>query len=292
MKKKLFFLVFIFFLSSSIFAQLEDRLGFLTDQEVQDYVQPLATTLGVAFNSGSYHTAAVSKVFGFGLSFKYMMIFIPDDQKSFTPANMPEGYTASEPTATIYGGSGTAYPGPAGYLAYPSGLDISTMPMISPQISASLLGSELMLRYLPEISVGDENFSLFGFGLKHSISQYIPLAPVDIAVQFLYNTFTVTNIVDVSNIAFNAHASKTFGLFTAYGGLQYEATSVDFEYTFSDPNNTNPLLDGEKIKVSVDGENSFRFTVGAMLKLAVIALNVDYSLGSQGVFTTGLNFEF
>lgn len=291
MKKILLFTFFLFISTQSI-AQLEDRLGFLTEQEVENFVQPLATTIGVAFNTGSYHSAAVSKVFGFGLSFKYMMIFIPDDQKSFTPANMPEGYTASEPTATIYGGSGTAYLGPAGYLAYPSGLDISTMPMIFPQISASVLGSELMIRYLPELDVGDESLSLFGFGLKHSISQYIPLAPVDIAVQFLYNTFTVTDIVDVSNIAFNAHASKSFGVFSAYGGIQYETTGVDFEYTYTDPNNINPGLDDETIKVSVDGENNFRFTVGAMVKLAVLALNVDYSVGSQGVFSTGLSFEF
>ena len=290
--KKIVLFVFFVFISGQTFAQLEDRLGFLTEQEVKDFVQPLATTIGVAFNTGSYHSAAVSKTFGFGVSFKYMMIFIPDDQLSFTPTNMPAGYTASEPTATIYGGSGTTYLGPAGFLGYPSGLDVTTVPMIFPQISASVLGTELMLRYLPELEVGDESLSLFGFGLKHSISQYIPLAPVDIAVQFLYNTFTVTDIVDVSNIAFNAHASKSFGVFTAYGGLQYESTGVDFEYTYTDPNNINPGLDDETISVSVDGENNFRFTVGAMVRLAVLALNVDYSLGSQGVFSTGLSFEF
>lgn len=113
--------------------------------------------------------------------------------------------------------------------------------------------------------------------------------PVDFAVQILYNSFSMKDLVDASNIAFNVHASKSFGLFTGYAGLQYESSSMDLSYTYNDPNGTNPDQD---FTVSIDGDNSFRFTLGGTLKLAVVSLNIDYSLGSQSVATGGLSFEF
>jgi hypothetical protein len=68
---------------------------------------------------------------------------------------------------------------------------------------------------------------MFGFGIKHEISRYIPLLPLDIAVQFLYNNLEITNTLDLTAYAFNAHASKTFGVFTAYGGLNMrQAASI------------------------------------------------------------------
>jgi hypothetical protein len=155
------------------------------------------------------------------------------------------------------------------------------------------MGTEVMLRYLPSIQLGDEeDLSMFGLGIKHSISRYIPLVPVDIAVQFLYNNLEVTNVMNLTSYAFNAHASKTFGVFTAYGGLQYETSSFDLEYTYTDPNGTNPALDGTKIKAEIDGANNFRFTFGGALKLAVIVINLDLGIGSQLVASSGLTFEF
>jgi hypothetical protein len=155
------------------------------------------------------------------------------------------------------------------------------------------MGTELMLRYLPSISLSDdEELSMFGIGLKHGISRYIPLSPVDISVQFLYNTLEITGVMDISAFAFNAHASKSFSLFTLYGGLQYESSTFDLQYTFTDPSNLDPIKKGTEIKVSIDGDNNFRGTLGGSLKLAVIVLNIDYSLGTQSVLSGGLTFEF
>src|SRR4030067_909300 len=200
-----------------------------------------------------------------------MLILIPEDDQTFTP-NLP-GYipVGNQETATIYGNEGAAYYGPGGYIVYPPGIDRSSLPVVLPQISGSFMGTEVMLRYLPSISLSnEEELSMFGIGLKHSISRYIPLSPVDIAVQFLYNHLEITGVMDISAIAFNGHASRSFGLFTLYGGLQYESSTFDLEYTFTDPSNLDPLKKGEKIKVSIDGDNNFRGTLGGALKLAVI----------------------
>ncbi len=292
MKKILLFLVISLFLSAPVFSQVEDRFSFLNQSEITDYAKPFGTSLGMAFNSASYHTAKVADFFGFSIGFEGMMILIPDDQRTFTPSI--EGYNVDHPAQTIYGNNqSTSYYGPDGYKIYPPGIDRSWVPAVLPQISASFMGSEVMIRYLPSISLGnDEDLSMFGIGLKHNISRYIPLSPVDISVQFLYNSLKITGVMDITAYAFNAHASKSFGLLTVYGGLQYESSTFDLDYTFTDPSDPSPTKSGKEIKVSIDGDNNFRATIGTSVKLAVIVLNVDYSLGVQSVLCGGLTFEF
>jgi hypothetical protein len=276
-------------LSGPVFPQIADRFGFLTEDDMREYAGPFGTSLGMAFNSASYHSAKVSEFFGFSFSLRGMFIFIPDADRTFTPT-LPAGYSNSDPTATIYGAEGTAYYGPDGYIVYPPGVNETTIPFALPQISASFMGTEVMLRYLPSISLGDkEDLSMFGIGLKHSISRYIPLSPVDISVQLLYNNLEITGVMDITAFAFNAHASKSLGLFDVYGGLQYETSSFKTDYTYD---GYIESLKGTEIKVEINGDNKFRGTLGAALKLALLVFNIDFSLGTQSVLSGGLTFEF
>jgi Family of unknown function (DUF6588) len=293
MKKVFTVLVISFFCSISVYSQIEDRFSELSETNISGYAKPLVTTLGTSMNSGGYYSADIPSFFGFSISFRGMYVFIPDEQKTFTP-QLLDGYTADKTTPTIYGEkSGAYYAGPQGYITMPPGLNQSSIPLGYPQIAASFMGTEVMLRYLPKIDISDKNsVSMFGIGIQHEISRYIPLVPVDIAAQVLYSTFEITNLVDVTNIAFNVHASKTFGVITPYFGLQLESTKVDLTYDVkADPN--NPLLtQSQTVKVSIDGANTFRTTFGASLQLAVIVLNIDYNLSSQSLFTGGLTFAF
>ena len=294
MKKLLTFFVLFILAANSSFAQLEDRLAALTETNVKLYAQPFATAFGTAMNSGGYHSANVADLFGFSISFQGMYILVPDDQLTYSPV-LPAGYSTKE-SATIFGNKGSAYAGPSGYITTPPGLDIKQVPMTLPQIGVSLLGSEVILRYLPEIELGSggEKLSFFGLGVKHSISRYIPLVPIDIAVQVLYNKFEITKLMESKNLAFNAHASKTFGILTPYFGLQYESSSLDLEYKIEpDPNSGDPeIRAGKEIKVSLDGDNGFRTTLGAALGLGFFVLNADVNLGSMTTFGGGVSFEF
>jgi hypothetical protein len=293
MKKVLtFFTLFILF-SNLSFSQWEDRFEKIADANAKLYAQPFATAFGTAMNSGAFHSASISDLFGFSISFQGMYILIPDDQLTFTPT-LPEGYTATSTTATIFGNKGAAYAGPDGYITLPPGLDVSAVPMAMPQIGLSFMGTQVLLRYLPDIDVGGKKLGLFGIGVKHSISRYIPLVPVDIAAQVLYSTFKITDLIDVKNLAFNAHASKSFGILTPYFGLQYESTSLDLTYDIKgDPASGDPnLRTDKKISLSLDGDNSFRAVLDASVKLAVVVLNADMNLGSQTTFCGGLSFEF
>jgi len=288
--KKLVVIFALIFFSTHANAQVEDRFQSLLDTDLENFAQPLATSIGAGFNSGNYHDAYVPKLFGFSIGVKAMMMFVPDDQLTFTPEGLPEYYSSDKETATIFGGKGTAYSGPAGYLTYPAGIDNNMVPLVTPQASVSAFGTELMIRFLPEIQVGDENLKLFGFGIKHSISQYIPLIPVDIAVQYTNNSLSITNLLDVKSSAFNIHASKSFVLVTVYGGLQYETSTLELEYTYKDENGTAPELDGDVFKLNFEDETSMRVTAGVALNLAFMVLNADYSIGVQNVASVGLSF--
>ena len=293
MKKTLTFFV-LFLLSSNLsFSQWEDRFQKIAETNVKQYTQPFATAFGTAMNSGGFHSASISDLFGFSISFQGMYIMVPDDQLTFKPT-LPEGYVSDKPTATIFGNKGAAYAGPEGYITMPPGIDVNKIPMAMPQIGLSFMGTEALFRYIPDIDVGGKKLGLFGLGIKHSFSRYIPLVPVDFAVQVLYSTFKITDLMDVKNLAFNAHASKSFGIIEPYVGLQFESTKMDLKYDIKgDPLSGDPSLrQDRKVNLSLDGDNSFRATLGAALKLAVIVLNADVSFGSQTVLGGGLSFEF
>ncbi len=291
--KKIFTLFLILFVSTISNAQLEDRFSALNEINAEGYAKPLATSLGIGLNSGTYYSASVPSLFGFTFSLKGMFIFIPDDDKTFDPV-LPAGYEEGS-SATIYGDKGGAYAGYDGFIVLPPGVNLSSVPLAYPQVSFATFGTELLIRFLPSIELGeDAKLNFWGLGLKHSISQYIPLFPVDLAAQIVYNKISITDIVDHKNLAFNVHASKSFGIIILYGGLQYESSTMDLEYTIDgDPDNADPLLRVDKdVNLSIDGDNNFRVTLGTALKLAFFALNVDLNIGSQLAVTTGLNFAF
>ena len=87
----------------------------LNETNMKSYAQPFANVYGIALNSGGFHSASISDLWGFSLSFKGMYISIPDDQLTYKPS-LPAGYT-TKPTATIFGEKkGGAFAGPDGYI--------------------------------------------------------------------------------------------------------------------------------------------------------------------------------
>lgn len=289
--KKILILSILFYCITH--AQITDRFSLMNEISAVGYVKPLATALGTGVNSATYYTAEVPSLFGFSLSLKAMYIFIPEDDKTFTPY-LPEGYE-SGPTATAFGDKGNTYAGYEGFIPMPPGINMSEVPLTFPQISFAAFGTELMIRYFPNVKLAEErDLSFWGLGLKHSISQYIPLFPVDLAVQVFYNNFGITDIVEHTNLAFNVHTSKTFGILILYGGVQYETSTLQLDYKIDgEPGSPDPLLRQDKdVSLSIKGNNSFRLTLGTALKLSFFALNVDANIGSQIAVTGGLNFAF
>lgn len=299
--KKYFFIFFLVVSAQNVFSQGGIRVDNLPDWEAEKYIKPLSTYFGTYFNSGTYHSADVPDLFGFRFSIVGMLTLIPESQRSFTADPKVDGSNGISETATVFGNKGNYYLSNSGFVIYPSGLGLKSIPLGIYQISGSLFGTELMLRYFPTVKFGDLKAGLFGFGLKHEISRYFPLLPLDVSVQLLYNTLLLENKTNdpsdyvkfnSKNFAFNLHASKAFGLLIVYSGLQYESSVLDLSYYFKDPDGVYPSLAGKVYDISVDGDNHFRLTLGSALKLSFFVLSVDANITSQTTFTGGMSFEF
>jgi hypothetical protein len=235
-----------------------------------------------------------------------MYTTISSSQQSFSPNPQVLGYNNLGETATFFGDEGGVYLGPEGFITYPFGFNLSNVPSAIYQISGSMFGTELMVRFFPKLKLQDVETNFWGVGLKHSISSWVPGSPVDIAIQVLYNNFNIKN-GDVqtdgianedyiksssNNFAINAHVSKTFdGMFIVYGGLQYESTGMDVDYYFKDPNDVYPTLRDKVHSIDVTGDNNFRLTAGGAVKLAVVVFNLDLNITKQFTITGGLSLE-
>jgi len=295
-------IILFYFFSTFSIAQVGVKLNSFTPEEVGGYLKPLSTWFGTYLNSGTYYNADVDNIFGFKFSLIGLWTIIPEDQKSFKPNPPTNAIGEIEQTATVFGNHSGYFLSSQGFYTYPAGLSLKAVPMGIYQASASLFNTELMVRLFPRSSFDEVKFGLFGFGLKHEISSHIPLLPLDISVQFLYNNFYFEyvgkktenyTVINSNNIAFNVHASKTLaGIFIAYGGLQFESSSIDLKYYFEDQHGLYPQLGNRIYNVEIDGDNHFRFTVGAALKLGFFVINGDVNLTKFTTFTTGISFDF
>jgi len=302
--KKFFFMFLLTLIFNPIqqFAQSGINVNTLPPFEASEYIRPLSTYLGTYFNSGTYYNAEVPKSFGFKFSIIGMWSVVPDDQKTFTPDPQIAGVENVAPTATVFGNKSSYFLSDKGFYTYPTGLSLKAVPLGIYQIAGSLFNTELMIRFFPKSNFDKAKVGLFGFGLKHDISSHIPLFPIDLAVQILYNKLDVEYVgdeidkyakVSSKNFAINTEASKTFmEMFTLYTGIQYESSSTDFGYYFEDKNNFYPALGNRRQEIKVDGKNHFRYTIGGAIKLAVIVLNADINVTSFTTYSAGFTLDF
>jgi hypothetical protein len=270
---------------------LETALKQYNSQTVKGYIQPLADMFGANMQAGFYHSAAIPSS-GFHFSFQIigMGSLLDDSQKEYV-APTPEGWTpASFKTATIFGGKGTEVshsinPG-LKYKGSDGIFNTKFVPLAAPQITiGSLFGTELSFRFVPIPKMSEDQFpsgSLWGVGLRHSISQYIDDSPVDIAVGGFMSSFKFGDLIDFKGYAVGAQASKEFSILILYTGMSYEKSDMNLKYTTTDPS-VAPLVD-----MNLNGANNFRFTVGAGLSLWIIHLFADANFGTVTNFSAGI----
>lgn len=171
-------------------------------------------------------------------------------------------------------------------------------PLMVPQAGiGTLLGTDLMVRWLPTITVTDVgSVGLFGFAVRHSINQYLPRLPVDLAIQAAWQKVRVNDasdltVIDARTFAVNAAVSKRIGVLTLYGGIQTERSDIGFAYNFEVD---DPDVDVQVIPVDfvVDGGGKTRGIFGMGLSLGPVLLNGDVSVGPTTVVSAGFGFAF
>ncbi|WP_263835278.1 DUF6588 family protein [Salinibacter sp.] len=299
--------------------ELGGALSGIGQQYADNYTQPITDALGANLNAGLFRTAEVG---GEGV-IPVIDLYVGVAGTGALTAGSSESFQLTNDV--IEAGNGrqlrieypntdlpTAFgenesPGSADIIdvqtdtkvdevPLPSSLiDTPIAPLAVPQIGAgTVFGTDAQVRFLPETSISDYgSVSLFGLSVRHSISQYIPLSPVNLAVQGTWQSLSLSGsddsinsgeIVDASGWALNAQVSKSVPVapITFYGGLQYEQFGVDVGYTFETSAGTST------VSFEQDASNNVRALAGVSVTLAVIQLNVDYALAHNNTVSAGV----
>ncbi len=298
--------------------ELGGALSSIGQQYADNYTQPITDALGANLNAGLFRTAEVGGegivpvidlyvgVAGMGAltsgsktAFRLSGEDIPTDDGTLTITYPDEDLPTvfgeeTSPGQAIISDNDPLTPDETVDLP-PGLLNTSIAPLAVPQIGAgTVLGTDAQIRFLPETSISDYgSVSLFGLSVRHSLSQYIPLSPVNLAVQGTWQSLSLSGsddsinsgeIVDASGWALNAQVSKSVPVapITFYGGLQYEQFGVDVGYTFQTSAGTST------VSFEQDASNNVRALAGVSVTLAVIQLNVDYALASNNTVSAGV----
>ncbi len=273
---------------------IEERLQKFGQDYAKGYVGPLGDQFGAALNSGWYHDADVSDGISIYIGVKAMLMPLPDGSKTFNiQSPWPGGGVDSPPT--VFGPESdvpvSGAPTSADPNVYAKGLNLNWSVLPVPHISAgNIFGTRLMIRFLPEIPLGDAGkLGFFGIGAQHSISRYIPMVPLDISAHIAYSKFSLGDLISANGFNFGVEASKSFAVLTVYGGLGYETSTFSFSYvaSYTDPTQPSRTVD-QNVGFDISGTNSVRATIGFTLSLGFLKVNADYSAASQSVLTAGV----
>lgn len=212
----------------------------------------------------------------------------------------------------------------------PNGQNLSFLPLAVPQVEiGSLFGTELLLRYLPQINWGNNigNFGFGAIGLKHSLSQYWKDAPLELALQAVYQGTTLTNTIGVTGAKLradaviftaNVHASKRWGNVEIYGGAAFDNLNINASYTFVIPRELQVQLGLLQLQKDAQGNDfytenpsagypgdtmpqtkvvalsnsAFRGTLGVAYYLGPVSISVDYNRSSFNLVSAGIDVKF
>ena len=289
-----FFVVATLLLPSVASSQsaIENAIQGFGKKNVEGYLQPVADLFGANMNSGYYRSASIS-TFGFHLSLDIIGMAAPlsDDQKTYM-ASTPAGFDpATFQTSTIFGEAGTTVTHTKAGLRYKGSdgiFNTKMFPFAVPQLTVgSVLGTDAFVRFVPVPKIGEDKIpptTLWGVGVRHSISQYIPLIPVDIAAGVLYSKMKTGDIFDASGLTYGVQVGKTFSVLSLYGGFNIESSTLKVAYVSTEPGAAG------NVEIELVGKRKASFTAGLGLSLGGIHLFGNANLGSVTNFTAGLGF--
>lgn len=292
------------------------------------YLNPVIEGLSYGFNGGWYTTAKAHKTLGFDIGVSLNAVFIPTSKNYFTPgslnlevADLVSPASGKAPTivgpedATSYSIDVNGDNVSDGTFDGPKGLDfkdlIKVNGVLAPtaQIGIGIYkNTDLKIRWMPEVDVGESKIKLIGFGVLHDIKQHIPgikILPFDLSVLVGYTNIkgstsmagrfdkptsdTRPQIMDYDMDAwlFQALISKKIAIVTFHGGIGYNTIKATSDVTGSYIIPGSPQ--GIKDPVSLRFKNKgLRISAGMRLNLGPIFLNGEYTLQEYSTLSVGL----
>jgi len=308
--RKIRLVFFSALVSTNVFSQ-NDMSSFLKvgiddgNKVLSAYATPIFKTFGAGINAGWFNTAKVHGLGGFSLTICPNVILVPSTDKTFDVStlgisNNTRVINGKNSSTTFFGsnsnsnnpelGSFIRYPGAAtdsmlASFKLPQGIGANIFMIPTAQLAVGVgLGTEVSIRYMPQIKTNDISAGIIGFGIKHDIKQWIPgikLMPFDLSIMAAFTRLDAsvqltalkadqptsnidnpnpnktylqsTNFVS-SAYTVNVLLSKKLSIFTPYLGLGFQSATTEFalkgEYPITDINtNYNPLDPLSKPKV-------------------------------------------
>ncbi len=169
-------------------------------------------------------------------------------------------------------------------------------------------GTTLIGRYSPKIKISDTEYELFGFGLQHNVSQWLPkvnkssyaiatlftYSKYDIGVLFnevnlALNTTLNSVIIDGETYSFNIIGSKTMGNFDVSTALG--VTKSNFDYTIGGKGALVLEILNEALK-KLDGDDvAFKADFGINYKINKFSTNAMLTFGRYSNIVFGINYN-
>ncbi len=276
-------ILLIFFNIANVFSQNLSYTSDLLQGGIEDgsklikaYLTPLGKSIGSATNNGWFSSTMSDKNFKFYFNIKFAIVLIPSSDKEYDVEKL--GLTKVIPSdanktiaQTLFGEKtsiqletkervpSTSFPfsmKPLKTFNTVEGSGNGYLPLPFAQFGVSNYNINLTFRYLPKISISNDEAKLgiWGMGFQSNINHYIkPLKelPFDLSVNLAY---TITNMLiklelkpepahinmakgpydnqklDMSFSALNTalYASKTYKSITFFGGIGYNYSKSDF----------------------------------------------------------------
>lgn len=345
--KFMWVLITLLTFSSATFSQVK-TFDFLRSapQDAQkflhSYLEPYTNAFGAGLNGGWYNTAKPHKLLGFDLTTSFNVGMVPSSAQTFdlSKIGLSSSVVATGTTPTV---AGPKTEGPlmqykAGNVVLaefhaPGGTGFKFVPVPTLQLGLGLpMGTEIKGRYIPRINIGNNgDLSLWGVGLMHNITQYLPgdkLLPFDVSVFGGYTKLNgnigislqpgtpqsyspVVSFNDqkmnlvVTGLNLSAIGSINLPVITFYGGLGYSKTYTEIKLDGNYPtpalvasptphaeyNNSGVISGSQFGQLKIENYSGLRANIGFRLKLAVITIHADYTRAQYNVLSAGLGIS-
>ncbi|PJX24029.1 hypothetical protein CAP47_04920 [Psychroflexus sp. S27] len=330
--------VLLFLIFFSVKAKAQDELVEFMSAGIEDaqtfaqgYFSPATDAVINNMSNNWYTSGEVKSLFQFEITIAGNMSFTSDESRSFTMNTSDYNNISfasgaqSLQVASALGANETdisvLVDGTNGLVNFelPQGLsseNIDFMPGAYAQFSMGLpYHFEAKIRFLPEIKTSDVEASLYGFGIQHEFTEWVPFMkhlPVGISgfigytrLKGTYNLTKVSPIfidyddqlidADINSWHYAAIVSTKLPIINFYGSIGYvsgKATTAmkgtyEFNEGIQDIQDLGRFKDPFSVKSNV---NSFKALVGARLKLGFVRLNAAYSVQDFNTLSVGLSF--
>ncbi len=296
--------------------EIIDDLLFIAD----GFATPAAESAAYQATASWFTSAKALEPWKVDVSLHANALFVPSSKKEFTINNNDftnltiagGGNAAVVPTAF---GSDTDVMFNGNFLGQEfafqaiEGIDTGALMYPFAQVSVGLpLGFQLGVRALPALEVSGSEFSTYGIGLKHNLSQYFGRRrtrddDLEVAAIVAYDIFDVKyefeqisvpnllnlNLIDVSSGVWMAEvmASKKYENFEIFGALG--VAQSDFEYEFGGSGLALDLVNNEISRLN-DSQAQFKGDIGFNLYFNSFKVSTMATAGKFVNLNVGLHF--